>query len=154
MSQNQQTVSGNNQMLWSSQIGRKTLNFWVINLTKRSFWGSSLRSWDIQYWISIWFEISRLIRANNVPDWCSAKRAVTTSFSFPLLKSALVAHTHMSTHIQNSVYSVFIANCAFGASTMSCSILFQPTKGRVFACLWGNWLKRKQKSGQCSYYRN
>lgn len=78
--------------------------------------------------------ISRLIGTNYVSDDRSAKRTVATTFPTPLLQGTFVTHTHMSTHVQNGVDGIFVADSALGASSKSCTSSFDPRLRRCIRC--------------------
>lgn len=77
---------------------------------------------------------SRLVRAYDVPDHGPAQRALSAALAAPLLQGALVAHAHVSAHIQHSVDRVLVADSALCARRDDSAVLFGPADwGRVRA---------------------
>lgn len=67
----------------------------------------------------------RRVGAYNITDNCSTKWTLATTNSTPLLDGAIVAHAHVSTHIEHGVDGILVANGALG--TRICALLITET---------------------------
>jgi len=88
-------------------------------------------------------QISKIfgVGADDVPDHRPAQWALATTHSAPLLDGAVVAHAHVSAHVQHRVDGILVADGAFGtrigALLVAQAVL--PLVGRII-CAIGNGL--------------
>lgn len=59
--------------------------------------------------------LSGLVGTDDIADERSTQRTMATALAAPLLHGALVAHTHVPTHVQYSVYRALVADRTLAA---------------------------------------